>query len=362
MKRFLRFLFIGTGFLLLLVLLVVVVYFIIMALTEYNPRAVSKAEVYGHGRGQPTLPDEFSFLTWNIGYAGLGKEMDFFYDGGKQVIPEKKLSEGYLEGIKKEIHNFDTLDFLYIQEIDIKSRRAYDVNELDELAGELPQFHYVFGMNYNSWFVPVPLYQPMGYVKSGISTFSRHKPESVVMVPFGTHYSWPQRLVQLKRCFLMMKILLENGKELVVINTHNSAYDSTGELRKNELQMLSRYMLKEYEKGNYVVTGGDWNSNPEGFRPQSIVSGDSITRLDVPVSCSFFPGWHFAFDTLQPSNRFTNEPYKTGKTKTTIIDFFVVSPNIEILSVETKRMGFKYSDHEPVIMKIKLIKNGKAEL
>lgn len=354
MKKVLRFSLMGTGFLLLFVLFVVVVFFIIMTLFEYNPRTVSKADVYGHGLALPPLTDEFSFLTWNIGYAGLGREMDFFYDGGKKVIPEKKLSEKYLEGIKKAVHSFDTLDFLLIQEIDIQSHRAHYINELDALAAELPQFYYVFGMNYNSWFVPVPLYQPMGFVKSGISSFSRYRPDSVSMVPFGSKYPWPQGLVQLKRCFLMMTILLGNGKELVVINTHNSAYDSTGELRKNELQILSRYLLAEYEKGNYVVAGGDWNSNPEGFRTQSIISGDLTTSLDVPVTSSFFHGWHFVFDSLRPSNRFVNEPYRKGKTRTTTIDFFVVSPNVEIQLVQTVRMGFKYSDHEPVIMKVKL--------
>ena len=31
----------------------------------------------------------FSFLTWNIGYAGLDKDMDFFKDGGIKVITQR---------------------------------------------------------------------------------------------------------------------------------------------------------------------------------------------------------------------------------------------------------------------------------
>ena len=35
-----------------------------------------------------------TLLTWNIGYAGLDREMDFFYDGGTKVItPENKCLE-----------------------------------------------------------------------------------------------------------------------------------------------------------------------------------------------------------------------------------------------------------------------------
>ena len=32
---------------------------------------------------------EFTFLSWNIGYAGLGKEMDFFYDESLKNSPPK---------------------------------------------------------------------------------------------------------------------------------------------------------------------------------------------------------------------------------------------------------------------------------
>ena len=285
-----------------------------------------------HGRGQVLDPSQkdFTFLTWNIGYAGLGKEMDFFYDGGKKVIPEKSLFRRYLEGIQKEVLRNDSIDFLFLQELDIKSRRAHYCDELDEISKQLPRFCYIFGKNYDSWFVPLPYYQPMGYVKSGIATFSRFVMDSVEMIPFGTYYSWPKRLFLLKRCFLVMKYLMGNGKELILINTHNSAYDSTGELRKNEIRRLSSYMLKEFAKGNFVITGGDWNSNPPGFNPKKIISGDSATAVDLPVDESFSPGWKFVFDSLHPSNRFTDEPYKKGKTRTTLIDFFVVSPNIKV--------------------------------
>jgi endonuclease/exonuclease/phosphatase family metal-dependent hydrolase len=47
-------------------------------------------------------------------------------------------------------------------------------------------------------------------------------------------------------------------------------------------------------------------------------------------------------------------PYQKGKTKTTIIDFYVVSPNVEVKAVHTIATGFKFSDHQPVIMKVTL--------
>ena len=32
----------------------------------------------------------FEFITWNVGFFGLGEESDFFYDGGNDVFQTKK--------------------------------------------------------------------------------------------------------------------------------------------------------------------------------------------------------------------------------------------------------------------------------
>ena len=37
---------------------------------------------------QIEIPDTLNIISWNIAFAGLGEQMDFFYDGGKMVISE----------------------------------------------------------------------------------------------------------------------------------------------------------------------------------------------------------------------------------------------------------------------------------
>ena len=48
--------------------------------------------------------DGFPVLIYNIGYGGLGKDADFFMDGGKAVLAEfkEKIHEN-LSGIVKEV-------------------------------------------------------------------------------------------------------------------------------------------------------------------------------------------------------------------------------------------------------------------
>ena len=148
---------------------------------------------------------------------------------------------------------------------------------------------------------------------------------------------------------------MDNGKTLVILNIHNSAFDTTGAMRKHELDLLSERMVHEYNKGNYVISGGDWNNNPRNFNISSIISGDPVFEVNPQIESNFLPGWKFIFDPSQPSNRNVVKPYHKGETKTTIIDFCVLSPNIEEISSSTILTGFQYSDHQPLLIKVKLL-------
>ncbi len=75
--------------LLLGILILIVVYLgvIIIAgtITDYRPKAMTTLDVSGGGIKGDISDSTFTFLSWNIGYCGLGADMDFFYDGGKMV-------------------------------------------------------------------------------------------------------------------------------------------------------------------------------------------------------------------------------------------------------------------------------------
>jgi endonuclease/exonuclease/phosphatase family metal-dependent hydrolase len=337
-----------------LFLIAIMVFLLLLTFTRYHPDPAESIDVKGKTDHSILSGNTFTFMSWNIGYAGLGKEMDFFYEGGKRVKPGPVEFQKYLEGILRTIRSNDTNDFVLIQEADIDSKRSYYTDESLKLAEILKDHYFAFAKNYDCRFVPVPLYDPMGKVVSGILTFSKFQPDSATRIDFGTIFSWPKRLVFLQRCFLVMRFKLENGHDLILINTHNSVFDEEGELRKKELQMLNDFMSKEYGKGNFVVAGGDWNQNPRGFEMKNISTGDRVKEIEIPFASEIFNGWQFVFDPWQPTNRDVDMGYQKGTTKTTIIDFFVVSPNVNVESVNTMNTSFENADHQPVIMKIKL--------
>jgi endonuclease/exonuclease/phosphatase family metal-dependent hydrolase len=291
-------------------------------------------------------------MIWNIGYAGLGRDMDFFYDGGKMVRPPRPRVEENLSAIQSFIQRQTDIDFFLFQEVDQSSKRSYQINQVLRLSRAFPGFHSSFGKNYDVRFVPVPVLDPLGAVRSGLLTLSRFEPLSVDRHAFPGNYAWPRGLFMLDRCFLVSRFRLDNKKELVVINTHNSAYDDGG-LRIRQTAYLKEFLIKEVEQGNFIVVGGDWNQCPPGFVPEFASNiMDHDRRMDIDPD--YIEKWSWAYDKTIPTNRRLAAPYDARTSPTTVIDFFLVSPNVEVKQVRGIHLDFEHSDHHPVKLKIKL--------
>ena len=341
-----------------LIFIVVILAFAILiynTITYYKPVRKEKLVVSGAGYFNVPLNQEISLISWNLGYFGLGNTMDFFYDGGIRVRPTPDEFQKSLNGILNFLAKLETIDIFLLQEIDTSSKRSYFVNEVDFINEFLPLYSYVFAKNYDVSFVPFPLREPMGKVVSGMMSLSKVKPFEAFRYPFKSHYTWPKQMFLPRRCFVYTKYRLPEGKYLVVINTHNSAYNDAAKLREEESEMLRTMMLEEYSYGNYVIVGGDWNRNPPGFNKDGFSQNEVGMTMEPALDSSFLPtGWKWIYDPAIPTNRDVSEAYKKGRTRTTIIDYFIVSPNLEVIENKTLRTNFEFSDHQPVYLKVKL--------
>ena len=324
-----------------------------ITITDYQP---DKIEIISQKRAViPLGEDTLSFMIWNIGYAGLGAEMNFFYDEGKKVRPLKEMSRKYFEGVKTFIKQNDSINFWLFQEVDVEARRSHYKNEVKEIIENVPIYYPVFAKNYDVPFVPVPVYEPMGYVKGGMLTLSAFTPLISERHAYPLIASWPNKLFLLDRCFILSRYPLINGKDLVVINTHNSAYVYDTALRLKELQIIKEKMLEESAAGNYVIAGGDWNANPPYFQPEEGFNGHRFIPSKVKMNPGLLPDeWQWAYDPSAPTNRQNYQAYKKGENGTTYLDYFVVSPNIEIIEVKTIDLNFENSDHNPVYLRISI--------
>jgi hypothetical protein len=224
-------------------------FLIYITVTDFSPDPVIDIEKEGSD-GLRLNNDTLNLMTWNLGYFSLGREMDFFYDGGKQVRPAESLYEKYRDGVLSFLSKQDTVNFMLLQEIDINSKRSYYNNQWEKIKKISPDKEAFFAINYNVAFVPRPVYQPMGRVKAGMGTLSSFNPELAQRIAYEGNYSWPLRLFMLDRCYIKTVFPLPSGKKLLLINTHNSAFDG-GELRQKQLDALKKEMIAYYEEGHY---------------------------------------------------------------------------------------------------------------
>ena len=351
MKKVLKLLF----WLIVIVILLFGSFILYITLSDFKPEKVEN--LIENSNIAPVTLDTFSLMIWNIGYAGLGAEMDFFYDEGKKVRPSKELSRKYLDGIKSFIKSQQKIDFWLFQEVDVKARRSHYKNEVEEILSSVPGYHDIFTINYKVPFVPVPVYEPMGYVKGGMLTLSSLLPNMAERHAYPLIASWPDKLFLLDRCFILTRFKLDNGKDLFILNTHNSAYVYDSVLRLKELQIIKDKMLEEYNKGNYVIAGGDWNANPPYFSPVDGFNGQKFEPSKVLMKPDLLPSdWTWAFDPSAPTNRKNYKPFVKGENETTYLDYYIVSPNIEIVKTKTIDLNFENSDHNPVYLQVRLIK------
>ena len=320
-----------------------------------------------------TTGKKYSALTYNIGFGAYTPDFSFFMDGGKSSWAKSK--ESVLETIQGagELAASKDPDFAMIEEVDLNSTRSYHVNEYNILKDCFPDYYYVFAQNYDSAFLFYPFTQPHGSSKSGIGLFSRYPVTSALRRSFPVSTSFT-KFFDLDRCYSISRVSVDNGKELVIFALHMSAYGNSDAIREGQIAMLAADMQKEYEAGNYVLCGGDFNhdlkasadeENPEtGKEDQSNSNSDrEYESWAYPFPREELPE-HFSFcldqlskeerSNLWNSARHADMEYIPGETYTVTLDGFIISDNIECLSYENINTGYSYSDHDPVYVEFKL--------
>lgn len=332
-------------------------------ITDYQPEEKTNADIVNKSAETTISDSTISLITWNIGFGGLGKESIFFYDAGGTLtssVPVTTPKENFEknQAAIEEFVKINKSDFYLIQEVDIEAKRSYRVNQFEEIQEEIPNYTGAYAMNYNVKRVPLPVmefWNTMGKVEAGLASYSKYQPKESTRYQFPGNYGWPTRIFQLDRCFLAQRFEVQNGKELIVINTHNSAYDKGGKLKAQQMTYLRNYLLSEYEKGNYVVVGGDWNQCPPNFMFDTFAPGKGEGYETSSIPYDYLPeDWLWVYDTTTPTNRKLTEVYKDGETFTTLIDFFLISPNLQLNKVRAIDQKFDYSDHQPVYVELKL--------
>ncbi len=176
-------------------------------------------------------------------------------------------------------------------------------------------------------------------------------------------FRWPVRTCNLKRCLLLSRIPVRDaegertGRDLVLVNLHLEAYDD-GAGKTAQTRALLKVLERERRKGNYVIAGGDFNQSFSTTDTSRYPLRDSrLWQCGILDTGAFGENWQFAQDGEHPSCRSLDRPIAGADRDTFqyyVVDGFIASDNVEILSARTQDFGFASSDHNPVVLSCRL--------
>ena len=215
----------------------------------------------------------------------------------------------------------------------------------------------VFAQNYHSAYLMYPLTKPHGASNSGLLTESRFDVTTTLrrQLPIADGF---KKILDLDRCYSISHIPVDNGKELIVINVHLSAYGTDAAEGNAQLEMLFADMKAAYDSGNYVICGGDFNhdfttTSKEYYNPGTDKTYSWCNPFPDSIIPEGFSKCTDYADGMMHTTRYTNIPYGEDSF-VVIIDGFIVSDNVECTYIQNIDTGYKYTDHNPVVMKFRL--------
>lgn len=348
-----------------LILTVLIAYVMYVGLSYERIPDNTVVEIDNNQTQKVALGTEYSIVTYNVGFGAYTHDFSFFMDSGTMKdgtkVTGKHSKAESKEVVLENINGSAGLiaegdyDFVLLQEVDLDSTRSYHVNQYEifnQTFGKDMSRNY--GICYDSAFLFYPLTDPHGKSLTALASYSKFEMTSALrrQYPVATDFS---KYFDLDRCFVVTRYALENGKELVIANSHMSAYDSGGVIRRQQQEVLNQFLAEEKEKGNYVIVGGDFNHDiaysdglfeSQQLRPEWVYT---MTSDDLTVGYSFYAA------TNVPTCRSTDIPYEKGVNYTVVLDGFIVSDNIEVTSNFNVDNDFLYSDHNPAVMTFRLV-------
>ncbi len=321
-----------------------------IVVTDYAPEDIEEASIVSNVDATIT-GTTFSVTTFNIGYGGLDKNQDFFLDGGTMSrSSSKEQTETNLDSFTSFMETVDS-DFYLLQEVDVKADRSFDIDQLDFISNYFNYLSSTFSYNFKVKWVPAPLANPIGGVEAGLMNLSRYHVESSTRYQLPTEDVFLKEYFDLDRSIMEDVYTLENGKKLYMVNIHLSAYDKGGTTRAQQIQFLIDYIDELYDNGNnYIIFGGDWNH----------LLDDSKMTDTLPNWVALLPdelydtGFKLVYDTNVNTVRSDDTAYVKGTNFETVIDGFLISPNINVESITGHDLGFENSDHNPVTLSFTL--------
>ena len=294
--------------------------------------------------GAVSQPKEtVSVMTYNIGFgAGL--------DNLNGVTYKKDKILSNLDGIVASIKT-NNPDILCVQEIDVRSRRSYLVDEVQYLAEKCGYPYVAVAFTWNRYYIPFPftldVRKHFGKVLACQATFSKYPIKSQIALPLPQVLSkpWWYRFFYLQQVAQVVTIEI-GDKQLDVVNLHFEAFD------KPTRQRQADYLVSELEdvfSTLPLIVAGDFNALHTN-KDSLIFEDDPKIDYGSDRTLSFFKNTTF----LKSSAPDLSGTFPSNKPDR-LLDYIFYNPKFFELTQSLRCDDAKTSsDHLPIFTEFKL--------
>jgi endonuclease/exonuclease/phosphatase family metal-dependent hydrolase len=199
-------------------------------------------------------------MNYNLKFGG--GRLDFFFDcHGDRVLMTRAEVALHLEGLATKIRQVDP-DLLFVQEVDVSSKRAAFVDELQWLLDHTRLSYAYYASQWKADYVPS---DGLGAVDSGNAILSKYPLRNGTRIALTRRrdQSAIERYFYLRRNLLTAELAVPGHAPIRLVTVHTEAYAKDG----TKLAHIERFKTELdtwASAGQLVVGAGDLNTLPPG--------------------------------------------------------------------------------------------------
>ena len=307
-------------------------------------------------------------MNYNVKFGG--GRIDFFFDCfGDRVLMSREEVTRNLERLAAEIRHVDP-DVLIVQELDVNSKRAAYVDQMQWLLDHTALDYGVYASQWKADYVPS---DGIGAVDSGNGILSKYPLSGAVRIALAlrTDQSGLERYFYLKRNLLRATVTVGDQK-LVVVGVHAEAYSKDG-TKKQHIDRFEDELDRWSNDGVLVLGAGDLNTLPPGSEkqhdfPDSVCTNEDFIADDYREEATWLESLYEKYEPEIPladyqadnASYFSHTTDRHGFWNRKLDYFFTnaeVVPRSGMVHQDEARGGAEtmpLSDHAPVTVELEL--------
>lgn len=199
-------------------------------------------------------------MSYNVKFGG--GRVDFFFDcHGDRVLMRRAEVLRHMEALAEKVRQVDP-DVLFVQEVDVNSKRSAYVDQLQWLLDHTSLNFAYYASQWRADFVPS---DGIGAVDSGNAILSKHplRAGTRIALALRKDQSGLERYFYLRRNLLRTELELPGGSAVALVAVHTEAYSKDG-TKLAHIERFKQELDAFADTGQLVVGAGDLNTLPPG--------------------------------------------------------------------------------------------------